>query len=470
MDRRDFLKSSVFGTACLFNQAFGEDIVKINSKFDVGIPTYLGCPQRKYYGEGNIDNLEIRKKYSLGSGMTRVGKEIKNWSGAGWTGQPLVVSQNGDDYLVIGSYSHNLHKIKREDFQPVWKYEFDDVIKGTGTIIQTNGGLEVIQGSRRGFNKYLSSVDVPSLRSISFETGEEIWRKDIERTRSYSRDVDSSALDLGNGEIFIPGENSIGYFLDNQGREISRVNLFEEGDSKIHGGNLVCESSPARFEDMVYVASGSGHVYGIDVNDREIVWKYTIGSDLDGTLSIDEAGKLYCAIEKQYISGRGGVMKLNPKKQDSVEWFMPVQNRKFVSWEGGIIGSVALNDRYRKKDDKYLFATLAIDGNLYLGSQTETTGEKVVGPDAKTLYETPRLFFSEGLAPSISTPIFCSENKIIAPTYGGIFLLQYSGRNNLEVKILDSALKGRSFEATPVVWDNQVYVASRDGFLYELGN
>jgi outer membrane protein assembly factor BamB len=470
MNRRDFLKSSVWGGACLFNLAFGEDNVEINSKFDVGISTYLGCPQRKYYGEGSINNLEVIKKYNLGSGITRVGKEIRNWSGAGWTGQPLIVSQEGVDYIIIGSYSHNLHKIRREDFQPVWKYEFDDVIKGTGTIIQTNGGLEVIQGSRRGFNKNLSSMDVPSLRAINFETGEEIWRKNIERTRSYSRDVDSSALDLSNGEIFIPGENSIGYFLDNQGREISRVNLFEEGDSKVHGGNLVCESSPARFEDMIYVASGSGHVYGIDVNDKKIVWRHTIGSDLDGTLSIDETGKLYCAIEKQYIPGRGGVMKLNPKSQDPIEWFMHTQNRKFVSWEGGIIGSVALNDRYRKKEDNHLFATLAIDGNLYLGSQTETTGDKVTGPDAKTFCETPRLFFSERLAPSISTPIFCSENKIIAPTYNGVFLLQYSGINSLDVKILDHALKGRSFEATPVVWDNKVYVASRDGFLYELGN
>jgi outer membrane protein assembly factor BamB len=470
MHRRDFLKSVVVGSACVFNRAFGEDNLTSVPKFDVGISTYLGCPQRKYYGEGEIDNLEVRQKYDLGSGRTRVGKETRNWSGAGWTGQPLVVNQEGVDYLVIGSYSHNLHKIRREDFQTIWKYKFDDVIKGTGTIIQTRNRLAVIQGSRMGNDKSLSSGDVPSLRAIDFETGEEIWRKSIERTRSYSRDVDSSALDLGNGEIFIPGENSIGYFLDENGTEISRVNLSEEGDSKIHGGNLVCESSPARFEDMIYVASGSGHVYGISVEDKEVVWRHTIGSDLDGTLSIDENGSLYCAIEKQYISGRGGVMKLNPKKQDCVEWFMPTQNKKFALWDGGIIGSVCLNDLYRVEDDLRLFATLAIDGNLYLGSQTEITGEKVLGPDGKTLYETPKLFFSEELAPSISTPIFSQGNKIIAPTYDGVFLVQYFGKDDLEVRVLDHSLSGRSFESTPIVWDNHVYVASRDGFLYELGN
>ncbi|HRZ85931.1 MAG TPA: hypothetical protein P5277_04080 [Candidatus Paceibacterota bacterium] len=476
MNRRDFLKTGILGVVGYFGNSFISFADETINSFmnDVKISTYLGNSQRKYYGEGQISNLNVRKKYFLGSGKTIVGKETKVWSGAGWTGQPLLVNQNGIDYLVIGAFDHNLYKIRRDNFETQWKYQFDDVIKGTGTIIQTERGLEVIQGSRKGNNKNNSSNEVPSMRSISFETGEEIWRKDIERTASYSRDMDSSALDLMNGEVFAVGENAIGYFLDKNGKEVSRVRLFEEGDANKHRGNLVAESSPARFDDMIYISCGSGHVYGIDICEREIVWRHDIGSDLDGTISIDESGCLYCPIEKQYIAGNGGVIKLDPKKQNSVQWFLPTKNRKFASWDGGVIGSVSLNDLYCKETDNKLFASLAIDGNLYLGSQIEITGEKVKGPDGEIFYDTPKLYSVQSLAPSISTPIFSQGNKIIAPTYGGVFLLEYEftdlKNENLEMKILSHALNGMSFEATPVVWDDCVYIACRDGYLYELND
>ena len=95
---------------------------------------------------------------------------------------------------------------------------------------------------------------------------------------------------------------------------------------------------------------------------------------------ISKSGKLFCAIEKQYIQGNGGVLKLNPKKDAgssaSVEWFLPTGNRRLADWEGGIIGSVALNDEYNSEGFPTLFATNAIDGNLYIGSQGMITGKK----------------------------------------------------------------------------------------------
>ncbi len=48
--------------------------------------------------------------------------------------------------------------------------------------------------------------------------------------------------------------------------------------------------------------------------DMSVVWDYWIGSDLDGSPITTEDGYILQAVEKQYISANGGVLKLDPRK------------------------------------------------------------------------------------------------------------------------------------------------------------
>ncbi|MEG4807292.1 PQQ-binding-like beta-propeller repeat protein [Microcoleus sp. F8-D3] len=477
-------------------------LAKADPEIELLVPTFLGNDKRRFYGRGVPKSLKLIDKFELGSGRTFLGKRSVVWSGAGWTGQPTITRDGGKTYLIIGAYDHNLRKIDIATNKEVWRYKFDDIIKGSSTIYidekaSAENKIVVLQGSRSGGGG--KSV-VPSFRAISFRTGKELWKLDIRRTPSYSRDNDSSALDIGGGVLFNAGENAIGYFLDSstsnakikqgikQPNILSEVQLYAAGDISKHGGNLVAESSPSRLKDRIFIAAGSGHIYGISIANKKIVWDFYTGSDLDGSAVISKSGKLFCAIEKQYIQGNGGVLKLNPNKEPnaSVEWFLPTGNRRLSSWEGGIIGSVALNDEYNSGEFPALFATNAIDGNLYIGSQDMITGKKIAVPWRNQSCDTPVIVFKKAIGSSISTPIFTDGNKLISAGYNGVYLFNLnwervkSGERNAlrnakgefyRLKVIESGRfkPGLSFEATPVVWDGIVRICARDGWMYTLG-
>ncbi|NJR22458.1 MAG: PQQ-binding-like beta-propeller repeat protein [Richelia sp. CSU_2_1] len=489
------------------NSAFLEN--KINKfleeadpEIELLVPTFLGNDQRRFYGRGIPKSLKLIDKFQLGSGRTFLGRKSVVWSGAGWTGQPTITRDRGKTYLIIGAFDYNLRKIDLATNKEVWRYKFDDILKGSPTIYidekaAPENRIVILQGSRSGSGR---KQVVPSFRAISFRTGKEIWKLDIRRTPSYSQDNDSSALYIGGGLLFNAGENAIGYFLDSstskakikqgikQPQILSEVQLYAPGDIAKHGGNLVAESSPSRLKDRIFIAAGSGHIYGISIAEKKIVWDFYTGSDLDGTAVISRSGKLFCAIEKQYIQGNGGVLKLNPNKEpnDSVEWFLPTGNRRVSSWEGGIIGSVALNDEYNSGEFPALFATNAIDGNLYIGSQDIITGKKIAVPWRNQSYNTPVIAFKKEIGASISTPIFTDGNKLISAGYNGVYLFNLNwekaksgDRNALpnakgefyRLKVTESGRfkPGLSFEATPVVWDGIVRICARDGWMYTLG-
>ena len=62
---------------------------------------------------------------------------------------------------------------------------------------------------------------------------------------------------------------------------------------------------------IIYVY-GSGHVYGDMLNDT-LDWEFFVGSDIDGSAIVTSDSCIIATIEKQYIIGKGGVFKFNPK-------------------------------------------------------------------------------------------------------------------------------------------------------------
>jgi len=77
----------------------------------------------------------------------------------------------------------------------------------------------------------------------------------------------------------------------------------------------------------------------------------------------------------------------------------------------------------------------------------------------------PRLVYKKYIGPSISTPVFV-QDKLIAASYYGIWLLIHDEENNFAV--LDRFSTG--FESTPIAWNRKIYIASRDGYLYCFGS
>lgn len=447
---------------------------------------YLGNERRCFYGSNAPSQLNIKWTHLLGTGKTWVGTIHKTWSGAGWTGQPLMLKYEDTLYIIQGAYDHNLKKIRVSDGKLMTQFQFDDVIKGTGAIWRNpnpqnpDDEFYIMQGSRRGAMYSSNSKVVQSYKCLSFLNFEKKWIYSSKKMRSYSRDVDGSALII-NDTAYLGLENGLFIVFDPnpnnaemrdgvmQPRIFDVDTLFYWSDANTHGGNLVTESSPSYMNGYVYVASGSGHVFGYNIQKKEIDWVFDTGGDMDGSPAVTNDECLIITIEKEYIPGPGGAMKINPAlpPEECVVWYHPTETKTHAYWAGGIIGSVGINDMYASDTMPKLCAFLAIDGNLYVVNHEKIDESKTAkGPFLKHTYPQPELVFKYHTGPSISTPIIV-ENKIIAATYEGVYLFEFD--ENLNFKLLQHQALG-SFEATPFVWEGRIYLAGRDGNLYCFGD
>ena len=489
--RRSFFKIIVWGCLILIFGCSQSDIKNNNSAtskkkedpYQVVIGTFLGDETRKFYGDSCSDSLNVIWKYKLGKGETIVNAQsgVEVWSGAGWTGQPLITKEQGEYFIYQASFDHTLKKIKLSDASLVWQYEYEDILKGTGTIWRSNNHSEgnpfyIFQGSRKGVHVSLKDSAATSFRALHCANGKEVWRMPMQRTKCYSNDVDASALFV-NDTGYIGLENGYWVSFDplknvksNKGYSsplvYNKTLLYSKEDAHQHGGNLVTEASPAKLGDHLYIASGCGHVFGYNLKKKIIDWDFYIGSDMDGTPVVTDDNCLLIAVEKQYIKGHGGVFKLNPNlpPNQCVQWFYPTEDKKYSSWIGGVVGSCAVNDRYRNNNDPFLAAFTGIDGYLNVIRYKELSDSLVLGPDGETKYPCPKLHYREKVCTSISTPVF-AKNRLVMAGYGSINIYKI-GSNASFQKI---ATRKGYFESTPVCFNGSIYIACRDGNLYRFG-
>ena len=447
--------------------------------------SFLGNETRSYYGDSLPNELNILWKYEIGGGITNpTGKKEEEWKGAGWTGQPLIIEENGHPYLIQGCYDHTLKKIDAINGNLVWEYLFDDVLKGTGTIWMNPNPHDplnrilILQGARLGLNNTLYQDTIPSYRAISYLTGKEVWRLNVKKGPSFSRDVDGSAIiindtayiGLENGylSVFNPGETDLLNSPKGKFKSLlAEYPLFNENDQLKHGGELVIESSPCKLGNHLYLTTGSGHVYGYNLQTRTVDWDLYLGADMNGTPVVTADSCLLVTLEKEFIAGQGGVMKIDPQKSpaESVVWYFPTGDQVFANWEGGIVGSPSINDHYSGTLKKGLACITALDGNLYLLDHTQTHDSiKVKGPDSIHDYPTPVVLDQQLIGSSISTPIFVG-NKICAASYSKICIFEISEHYQLQLLAMFKGV----FEATPTAYHGMVFIAAKNGFLYCLG-
>jgi hypothetical protein len=456
------------------------------SNITIHIGTYLGNHHRNYYGNDAPSKLDTLWRLYLGEGISPAyGNPKKVWKGAGWTGQPLIVEEEGELFLIQGAFDYNLKKIKASTGEVVWQYKFDDILKGTGTIcINHSGDSEeeryiILQGSRRGVGKSINSRYCPGFRAVSYLTGKELWRMNVKRTLTYSRDVDGSAL-VWNDTAYLALENGLfTVFAPDPNRQQLRdgmlqpeifkeIKFYQDADTIIHGGNIESESSPCLLDGRIYTTAGSGRVYGYNISKGKVDWIFEIGADMNGSPVVTSDGCLLIPVEKQYITGKGGVYKLDPSKEpdQSVVWYFPVEDKKWFHWKGGIVGSVAVNDSYYKDSESNLAAFIGVDGFLYIVDHKVMEEQKEVpGPDNIKFHPTPKLIIKMEIGGTISTPIFVG-NKLIAPLDKGLHLIEYN--SNYQFILLDK-IDDIQIDATPVAWNGKLYVASLDGYLYCFG-
>jgi outer membrane protein assembly factor BamB len=425
-----------------------------------GLLTFRGNPTRTYYGQGPMPGAPRPVWRYPGAAMCSISEdrgEVSNWCGTGWTGEPAVFERDGRTWLVFGAYDRAVHFVDAatgEDILP--PFPTGDLIKGSVTI-DPHGFPLVYAGSRDGFFRVLA-FDRPQAT--------ELWRisaNDVSPTK-WNDDWDGSSLVLGD-YLFEGGENSQMHVVKlNRGRAPDGTvtvapslvwnapgwddELLAEADNEVSIENSVAISG-----DTLYFANSGGLVQGWDISGLRTgtgppqrVFRFWTGEDTDASVVVDEQGMLYVGSEWEKHRPRaadvGQMMKLDPHRADNpLVWSQKDEG----AGKSGVWG------------------TPGVSGDLVIFT---TYSGRAVGIDRTT----GAVRWEKRLpAPLMGSPSIVDGIWLQGDCDG--VLHAYDVRNTtVDPPELWQVPLGSCIESTPAVWKGRVYIGTRGGFVYGIGD
>ena len=242
--------------------------------------------ETQFLGRGaRTVRLSVIWRTKIGSGPTqrKPDNQTEYWSGTGWTGQPTLVRDRGRDWLLIGGYDHNLHRIDVKTGRVMWEAEWPDVMKGTNTVVANPkptseaSRIIVVSGSRRGSSLGRRQAYRPAARGLvrdgqgtlaasRAEDRELQPRRGLEPAVVQGRALRSGGVGLRVRSRPVPDASRKRSAPAGRARPLAQA--LRQSDVARHpdvgGANLAVEASPSAIGDVIYITAGSGHVYGLD--------------------------------------------------------------------------------------------------------------------------------------------------------------------------------------------------------------
>lgn len=440
-----------------------------------GLLTFRGNPTNTYYGEGPVPTTPaVAWRYPdspMCSSSTDLGV-VSQWCGNGWTGQPVIWERgDGVTEMIFGAYDRRLHFVEAETgIKTRDPFLTGDIIKGTPTI-DPDGYPIVYFGSRD--NK---------IRALALDRGEpvEIWSfevclpqpscpapsESVAVEGRWNDDWDASPR-IVNDIMFEGAENGWYYIWKlNRGYDglglvtiepklLFSMQTYDDALlAKIGPGYpaVSVENTSAIFEGRVYLANSAGRVIGLDITNVEngeapIVFDYWVGDDVDASIVVDHEGFIYVSAEYERYLPRaqevGQLVKLDPYTEGD-PWLWGMWSLTTPPAKGGLWSTPALGDG----------VLYAVTNKGFLVVVDQQTGDEITAIP---------------LAPgSWSSPAVVGDNLIVAAQDGALRNFDITDPRN---PILDwTYVIGSHLESTPAVWHGMIYVGSRDGYMYAIGD
>jgi outer membrane protein assembly factor BamB len=386
-----------------------------------------------------------------------VGGKDKVWCGSGWTGQPSVFERDGRRWVVFGAYDKHVHfldAITGERILP--DFPTGDIIKGSVSI-DPDGYPLVYSGSRDDF-LHVIAID----RAVPTE----LWSlaADAVSPTLWNNDWDGSPLVLGDF-LFEGGENSQlhvvklnrGYdaggkvtvapqlVFNAPGWDAELLNAIGDNDVSIEG-------SVAVSGDTIYFANSGGLVQGWDISGLEDgeaptrTFRFWTGDDTDASVVVDADGMLYVGSEYERSLPRskqvGQLMKLDPSKPaDPLVWSVADSGEV----PSGIWATPALH-----RDVVYV----------------ATNGGRLLAVDRKT----GAIRWEKLLpGPTWQSPVVV-DDVLIEGDCNGVLHAYDVKDTTVEPPELWSLALDTCIESTPAVFKGRLYVGTRGGFWFIIGD
>lgn len=433
-----------------------------------GITTFRGNATRTYYGQGPVpQDPRILWRYPASGSLcstSSVAEETKVWCGTGWTGQPNVVADAGQIEVRINAYDGAYHFLDGRTGEPVRpRFQTGDLAKGSAT------------SDPDGYPLYYAGSRDNLLRVIALDRPEPtvLWSVDANTSvpnPMWNSDWDGAPLVIDD-HLLEGGENSWFYVI-RLNRDYDREGLVtvdpeivftapgfdEELLAALPDGDVSIENSVAFADGVAYFANSGGLVQGWDISrilrgrgdEAERVFRFWTGDDTDASVVIDEDGFLYVGSELQRFNARaaeiGQLMKLDPSKpRDPLVWSFDIPERG-----GDGLGGV--------------WATPALYGDmLYIA----TNSGDLIGIDRMTGEERWRIRL---VGPTWSSPVPVDDVLLQGDCGGTLHAFDISGNPRKEPSEIWALSLGSCIESTPSVWRGTIWVGTRGGGVYAIGD
>ncbi len=388
----------------------------------------------------------------------------KLWCGTGWTGQPNVIAnEDGTIEVRFGAFDGKYHFLNGRTGTAVRPaLPTGDLAKGSAT--SDPDGYPLYYGGSRDNHLRVVSLDRAKPRVL--------WSLDA--NTSVPRPVwndDWDAAPLVIGDYLLQGGENSWFYVIRLNRRYNRYGYVEVDPRvvmKVPGYDrqllrdlndraVSIESSVAFRDGVAYFANSGGLVQGWDISDileggtrYRRVFRYWVGDNVDASVVIDRQGYLYVARHAERNIKRvnrladslGTLIKLDPRNpRHPLVWSAQVGS---TAPGGGILGTPALYDGV-------VYVT-EIEGGLF--GVDQLTGKILYRVDIP--------------AATWMSPVPINNQLLIGDCDGILRNFDISEPRKRPTELWKLQLPG-CIESTPAVWKGMIWLWTRDGAMYGIG-
>ena len=441
-----------------------------------GVLTFRGNNFRSSPSFGKIESrpTSLEKKWSFRTSSSSWG------GGAGWTGQAAIVKwtneqkkvmnlsddiKNDKEFkeVIYASLDGNIYFLNSETGEKTRDHiRVGNPMKGSLSV-DPRGlpllyvGEGINENGSFGFNIY-SLIDGKKLYEID---------NDPDAPRGWGA-FDSSAIVHGETDsVIIPGENGIIYKIklntnfdkDNNSISINPNVTKYIYDKRGQGG---VESSIVTYANLGFFADNSGYINCIDLNKMMPIWSVWGFDDIDATLTLDieEDDKvyLYCGneVDKQGSVGLCKIKKIDAMTGEFV-WEKDFKCESLIGKDpvnGGMLSTPVVGKNNIDNISVFSISRYGGFNSGLLVALDKTTGEMV--------WE----FKLDNYAWSSPVDVYDEEGNgyiVQCDSVGNIFILD--GKTG---EVINKITLDANIEASPVVFNNEIFVATRGGNIYRV--
>ncbi|MCR5324611.1 MAG: PQQ-binding-like beta-propeller repeat protein [Lachnospiraceae bacterium] len=454
-----------------------------------GILTFRGnyARTKTSVGRSQITEAKLEKSWDYSTGKILKSNGVDYWSGNGWTGQPILMKWDKDVKQTMNMYDSAKNK---DDLVEVIYPGMDGSIrfldletgeetrpviyvgmtfKGTASL-HPEGIPMLICGSGDAQTGMFGENVSQRFYIYSLIDGSLLYQGgyDSEIAPRIWHAYDSSPIiDPATDTLIQPGENGVIYTMklgtqyDRASGKLSinpsdfaEYSFSIEGKYKEGGYLWGSECSAAVYQGYLFIGDNAGTFYCLDLNKMQMVWVQELNEDINSSPILDLDGDskyVYVATTLKYnydkhSMGDACIYKLNAMNGEIV-WKKPYNVHTVKGYAGGVLSTGALGQG--RISDHIIYSVSKTPGleEGYLVALNRKDGKEAwrIGLDMYSWSSTV-ITYADDQSPYIIQGCQNGDLLLIDATSG----------------IIKSRLNyGSAIEATPVVYENNIVLATR---------